>query len=77
MINMKTMISKENMERETFVFYRSYFDAIELLSKKNRLLAYEAIAKYALTQEEIQDLPPQVAIILKMAKPNILSLIHI
>lgn len=34
MINMKTMISKENMERETFVFYRSYFDAIELLSKK-------------------------------------------
>lgn len=71
MINMKTMISKENMERETFVFYRSYFDAIELLSKKNRLLAYEAIAKYALTQEEIQDLPPQVAIILKMAKPNI------
>ncbi len=71
MINMKTIISKENMERETFVFYRSYFDAIELLSKKNRLLAYEAIAKYALTQEEIQDLPPQVAIILKMAKPNI------
>ncbi len=49
MINMKTIISKENMERETFVFYRSYFDAIELLSKKNRLLAYEAIAKYALT----------------------------
>ena len=85
MINMKTMISKENMERETFVFYRSYFDAIELLSKKNRLLAYEAIAKYAnnlffllnssiaskSAQEEIQDLPPQVAIILKMAKPNI------
>ena len=59
------------MNRDTFVFYRSYFDAIEFLSKKNRLLAYEAIAKYALNQEEIQDLPPQVAIILKMAKPNI------
>lgn len=57
--------------RNTFVFYRSYFDAIELLSKKNRLLAYEAIAKYALNQEEMQDLPPQVLIILKIAKPNI------
>ena len=76
MINMKTIISKENMERETFVFYRSYFDAIELLSKKNRLLAYEAIAKYALTQEEIQDLPPQVAIILKMAKPKSVNGFH-
>lgn len=77
MINMKTMISKENMERETFVFYRSYFDAIELLSKKNRLLAYEAIAKYALTQEEIQDLPPQVAIILKMVSLILMRLSEI
>ena len=77
MMKMKTTISKENMERETFVFYRSYFDAIELLSKKNRLLAYEAIAKYALTQEEIQDLPPQVAIILKMASLILMRLFEI
>ena len=34
MINMKTIISKENMERETFVFYRSYFDAIILKMAK-------------------------------------------
>lgn len=77
MMKMKTTISKENMERETFVFYRSYFDAIELLSKKNRLLAYEAIAKYALTQEEIQDLPPQVAIILKWLSLILMRLFEI
>jgi hypothetical protein len=58
-------------EKSSFVFYRSYFEAIETLSKKNRLVAYEAIAKYALYREETMDLPLRVLAILRMAMPNI------
>lgn len=58
-------------EKRSFVFYRSYYEAIETLSKSNRLAAYEAIAKYALYGEEIKDLPIRVLPIIKMAIPNI------
>ena len=40
-------------------------------SIKKQLLAYKALVKYGLNQEEMENLPPQVAIILKIAKPNI------
>ena len=70
---MKTQknINSEINVRGSFVFYRSYYEAINMLSKKNRLLAYEAIAKYALNQEVEENLPPQVLIVLKIAMPNI------
>ena len=58
-------------QRDSFVFYRSYLESIELLSIKKQLLAYKALVKYGLNQEEMENLPPQVAIILKIAKPNI------
>ena len=60
-------------EKPSFVFYRSYFEAIGTLSKKNRLIAYEAIAKYGLDREETEDLPLNVLAIIKMAIPNINS----
>lgn len=71
--SMKTQknINSEINVRGSFVFYRSYYEAINMLSKKNRLLAYEAIAKYALNQEIEENLPPQVLIVLKIAMPNI------
>ena len=58
-------------KRESFLFYRSFFEAIETLSIKNRLIAYEAIVKYGLTKEEAIDLPRGVLAILKMAMPII------
>lgn len=39
-------------DRGQFTFYRSYFDALRTLSKKDRLAAYEAIAAYALDGTE-------------------------
>lgn len=54
-----------------FLFYDSYFEAINTLSNKNRLIAYEAIVKYALYGEETKSLPLQVLAIFKMAIPTI------
>jgi len=73
---MKTKDSKEQnaeaiKEKPSFVFYRSYYEAIKTLSKSNRLAAYEAIAKYALYREKTVDLPIRVLPILTMAIPNI------
>lgn len=59
------------MKKKGFIFYPSYFEAIETLSKKNRLLAYEAIARYALYQEEAENLPLRVLAILKVVMPNL------
>lgn len=59
------------MKKKGFVFYQSYFEAIQTLGKKNQLLAYDAIMKYALFQEEVENLPSRVLAILKVAMPNI------
>ena len=56
------------MKKKGFIFYASYYEAIQTLSLKNKLLAYEAITRYALYQDVIPDLPPRVLA---------LSLIHI
>ena len=69
-LKIKNSMEKIN-QRDSFVFYRSYLESIELLSIKKQLLAYKALVKYGLNQEEMENLPPQVAIILKIAKPNI------
>lgn len=45
---------EETMLRSQFTFYRSYWEAIENLPKKDRLLAYEAVADYALNGTEPQ-----------------------
>lgn len=46
---------KEIMERAQFTFYRSYWEAIQNLPKKDRLIAYEAVTDYALNGT-----PPQL-----------------
>ncbi|NDV46862.1 hypothetical protein D0T49_07350 [Paludibacter sp. 221] len=60
-----------NIERDSFVFYRSYYEAIKTLKGKKKLIAYEAIAQYALCRKSPEDLPPAVLSILRMAIPNI------
>lgn len=57
----------KNNKRDAFIFYRPFFEAIEKLSKRNKLIAYEAIVKYALNQEIVDNLPKGASIILGMA----------
>lgn len=63
--------TKKTIEKNSFVFYHSYYEAIETLSRRDRLIAYEAITKYALYGEEAKELPNRVLGIMVMAKPNI------
>ena len=42
------------MARDSFIFYRSFYDAINELPKENQADTYKAIAKYALEQEETE-----------------------
>lgn len=62
----------KNSPRESFVFYRGNYEAIQVLSKKNQLIAYDAIARYALYNElEMEKLPKQVFGLLRVIIPNI------
>lgn len=42
------------MARDSFIFYRSFYDAISELPKENQADTYNAIIQYALNQEEIE-----------------------
>lgn len=42
------------MARDSFIFYRSFYEAISELPKENQADSYNAIMKYALDQEEIE-----------------------
>lgn len=59
------------MKKKGFVFYASYYEAIQTLSLKNKLLAYEAITRYALYQDVMPNLPSRVLAILMVAMPTI------
>ena len=55
--------------REQFTFYRSYFESIQCLQKKDdRLSAYEAIASYALNGEE-KDMTDSAKALFILIKP--------
>ena len=41
------------MTRDTFIFYRSFYEALKDLPEKERLEVYEAIANYSLNFEEV------------------------
>ena len=58
------------MKRESFVFYRSFFESIEKLSKKDKLILYSHLCRYALGEktEEIEGVP---AAIFDLIKPQI------
>ena len=42
------------MARDSFIFYRSFYDAIKEIPEKEQLNVYKAISVYALEQEEIE-----------------------
>ena len=42
------------MARDSFIFYRSFYDAIKEIPEEEQLKVYKAIAVYALEQEEIE-----------------------
>lgn len=42
------------MARDSFIFYRSFYEAINELPKENQADTYNAIMRYALNQEEIE-----------------------
>lgn len=58
------------MANNSYVFYESFLDAIELLPENKQLEAYQAISRYAIRGEEprIDGMP---LIVFTMAKPNI------
>ena len=41
------------MSRDSFIFYRSFYEAINELPKENQADTYNALVKYAIDQEEI------------------------
>lgn len=59
-------------KRDTFIFYRSFFEAISDLPKKDRLPVYEAIAELGLnfTEKELKNLPKTI---FTLIKPQIIA----
>ena len=45
---------EEKMARDSFILYRSFYEAISELSKEDQADTYNAIMQYALNQKEIQ-----------------------
>ena len=56
--------------RESFVFYRSFFESFEGLSKKDKLLLFEAVCNYALNDIK-PDLTGVPLAMFKLLKPQI------
>ena len=59
--------------RESFVFYRSFFDAICELDDKKRLKMYDYIAKFALKNEEPEEINGICKQLFVLIKPQILA----
>ena len=58
------------MERESFIFYRSFYDAMADISDKDKLKLYDAICKYALYNEETK-LTGIASTLFKLIKPQL------
>ena len=59
-------------EKESFVFYRSFYEALQDLKDKDRLKVYDAICKLALSEEETK-LTGITKTIFTLIKPQILA----
>lgn len=58
------------MERNSFVFYRSFYDALADLKDKDRYACIDAICRYALYGEEPEE-KGVVSMVLKLVQPSI------
>lgn len=57
-------------QRDGFLFYRSFYEAIDRLPKKDQLSAYKAVFEYALNGNEL-DLSGASAAVMMLIKPNL------
>jgi hypothetical protein len=57
-------------ERDSYIFYRSFFEAIDELPEQNQLPMYRAIAQFSLNFKEI-DLQGIESIMFKLIKPQL------
>lgn len=57
--------------RDSFVFYRSFYESIKLLPKKYQLQCFDALCNYALNDAPLEKLPGTVEAILKSFKPQV------
>lgn len=57
--------------RDSFVFYRSFYEAIKLLPKKYQHICFQQLCEYALNDKPLDGLPGTVEAILKSFKPQI------
>lgn len=60
------------MEKESFVFYRSFFEALQDLKDKERLKVYDAICDLALNEKETK-MTGISKTVFTLIKPQILS----
>ena len=58
------------MKRDSFIFYRSYFEATKPLSQEQKAQLFDAICHYSLDQEQIQ-LDPICTAMFSLIKPQI------
>lgn len=60
------------MERESFIFYRSFFDAVAKIKNKSaKLAAYEAIISFGLNGTLPTHLPYEADLVFTMARPQL------
>ena len=65
--NTRTIMEKNI--RDSFVFYRSFYEAIKLWPEENQLSALKAIIEYALNGKE--DITSSDAVVMALVKPQI------
>jgi len=58
--------------KESFVFYRSFYEAIQMIPEQERLQIYEAIAELALNGNQTET-SGSAAVIMKLIEPQILA----
>ena len=57
--------------RDSFVFYRRFYEAIKLLPKKYQHICFQQLCEYALNDKPLEGLPGTVEAILKSFKPQV------
>jgi hypothetical protein len=58
-------------KRDSFIFYRSFYEAIKELPEKDQLLLYKAILKYSLDFEDSLDLKGFAKTVFILIKPQL------
>ena len=71
LIRVKNMEKESEMGRESFIFYRSFYEAIQGLPDNIRLEVFTAITEYALYGKQPENLKPFARGMFTLIKPNL------